>query len=77
MGTIFFTQELQTDLDPDVDVIAIETNEALQALKRGALFFLITGVLALVLAVLGCVGAIKENPLLMRVVCCKFVEVLI
>ncbi|GJQ84001.1 hypothetical protein Trydic_g10469 [Trypoxylus dichotomus] len=67
MGTIFFTQEVETKLSPDADALATETNDAVQALKQGALFFLITGVLAIVLAIIGCIGAIKENPLLMRV----------
>lgn len=67
MGTIFLTQELETKLNPEADALATETNDAVQALKQGALFFLIIGVIAILLAVLGCIGTIKENPLLMRV----------
>lgn len=68
IGTIFFTQELETNLDADTSALATETDDAVRALKQGALFFLITGVIAIVLAVLGCIGAIKESHLLMRVV---------
>lgn len=68
MGTIFFTQELQTSLDEDATALSVETNDALRALKLGALFFLVKGIVGILLAILGCWGAIKESPLLMKVV---------